>query len=272
MKQKTTHLLSYLRGGEILKKIIIMLVISSMITGSVFGANNISVIVDEKILDFDVKPQVINDRTMVPVRAIFEALGATVDWDEKTETVYSTKGDTKVSIQINNKKMLVNDLEKIIDVPARVIGGRTLVPVRAISEAFGCKVDWNEKTNTVIINSPGDKGDISEEKEDSANRREEQKDEELGELKCVTSVSKTMMSIGDRYRIMFSVIVNGKGGGGFYRYRYELYQDGGLIDDCIYSEENRFEGTVIGYGECVLRVFVLDDNGYEVSNEIILSE
>lgn len=115
--------------------------------------SNITVKINGIPVAFDQPPIIENGRTLVPLRAIFEALGADVQWDGNTQTVTSTKGGTKISLQIGSTKMYVNGNAITLDVPAKVINSRTLVPVRAISEAFGCKVDWNGDTQTVIINS-----------------------------------------------------------------------------------------------------------------------
>ena len=111
----------------------------------------ISVIVNDKKVNFDQQPILENGRTLVPLRAIFEALGADVKWDDPTKTVTATKGGIKISLQIGSTNLYVNGNVKILDVPAKLINSRTLVPVRAISEAFGCKVDWIDATQTVII-------------------------------------------------------------------------------------------------------------------------
>ena len=111
----------------------------------------ISVMLDGNYIEFDVQPALINDRTMVPVRAIFEALGASVEWIEETQTVVSEMGDTKVTLAINNTVLNKNGEEIILDVPAQLVGTRTLVPLRAISEAYGCTVMWNGYKNTAVI-------------------------------------------------------------------------------------------------------------------------
>ncbi len=111
----------------------------------------ITVKVDGKAVEFDQPPVLENDRTLVPLRAIFEALGATVEWEDATQTVKASKGDIAISLQIGSKDMFVNGTTKVLDVPAKLLNSRTLVPVRAISEAFGCKVDWEDATQTVII-------------------------------------------------------------------------------------------------------------------------
>ena len=99
----------------------------------------------------DVPAQIIDSRTMVPLRAIFEALGASVEWDDATKTVTSVKGDTTVKLTIGNAAITVNGADKALDVPAQIVDSRTLVPVRAIAESFGCDVAWDDATKTVTI-------------------------------------------------------------------------------------------------------------------------
>lgn len=106
---------------------------------------------DEKVL-FDVLPTITDGRTLVPLRAIFEALGAKVEWNGETQTITATKDDKTVVLTIGSNEMTVDGETKTLDVSAQIIDGRTLVPVRAISEAFGCSVDWNDAERTVIIN------------------------------------------------------------------------------------------------------------------------
>ena len=130
-----------------------MLLLVSAIT-PVIADNNIKVRLGGELIKFDVQPQLINNRTMVPLRAIFEALGATVDWNGDTQTVTSTKDKTTISLTINNPTMYVNGAAVTLDSPACLVGGRTLVPVRAISEAFGVEVKWEESTTTVELIEP----------------------------------------------------------------------------------------------------------------------
>lgn len=128
-----------------------MLITSAVIP--VMAENDIRVNLNDKTLSFDVLPQIINERTMVPLRAIFEALGASVDWNQETKTIISTKGNTTIKLTINSNIMYVNDNPITLDTPACVIDDRTLVPVRAISEAFDCYVSWNGEQQTVLIYS-----------------------------------------------------------------------------------------------------------------------
>ncbi len=100
---------------------------------------------------------IVDDRTLVPLRAIFEALGAKVDWIQETETVLAQKRTTTISLQIESNRLYVNGVGVEIDVPAQLVNDRTLVPVRAISEALGASVLWDQETSTVtIVGAQGD--------------------------------------------------------------------------------------------------------------------
>ncbi len=121
------------------------------LTISLETESNIAVILDGKQIEFDVPPQLINDRTMVPMRAIFEALGATVEWNGDTSTVTAHKDDKTIILTIGEAKMYVNDTVVELDSPACIVEDRALVPVRAISESLELTVNWNGETNTVDI-------------------------------------------------------------------------------------------------------------------------
>jgi len=113
----------------------------------------ISVLLDGTPLTFDVPPQTMDGRTMVPMRAIFEALGAEVDWDAATQTATGTKDGTVVVLQIGSTSPTVNGSVVTIDAPGVVIDGRTLVPLRFVAESFGVDVDWDGETRTITITS-----------------------------------------------------------------------------------------------------------------------
>lgn len=111
----------------------------------------IKVILNRSTLSFDQAPIIIDGRTLVPLRVIFEALGASVDWDESTRTITSTHNGDKIVMQIDNTVMYLNDSAKTIDVAPLIINDRTLIPVRAVAESFGCTVSWDGDTRTVYI-------------------------------------------------------------------------------------------------------------------------
>ncbi len=115
------------------------------------GSENITVILDGATLSFDVEPQIVNDRTMVPMRAIFEAMGASVDWDGETRKITSVKGDKTVEMTADESVMSVNGESVALDAAPFITDGRTLVPVRAIAESFGSDVSWLSGSRTVLI-------------------------------------------------------------------------------------------------------------------------
>jgi hypothetical protein len=114
-------------------------------------SEEIKIYVNGKKIEPDVKPVIIDNRTLVPVRAIFEAIGVNVTWDSETKTVLSSKDDTIVTMQIGSKNIFLNENVKEIDVPAQIINDRTFVPVRAVSESYGLAVSWDMDTKTVTI-------------------------------------------------------------------------------------------------------------------------
>jgi len=112
----------------------------------------IQVILNGKNTDFSQPPIIVNGSTLVPMREIFESFGATVNWQENTQTVISLRGNIKISMQIGSNKIYINDAPTTLGVEAQLINSKTMVPLRAVSEAFGCTVTWVEEERTVIIN------------------------------------------------------------------------------------------------------------------------
>jgi len=113
----------------------------------------IRVVVDNQALKFDVPPINVNSRVLVPFRAISEALGAEVSWDEGTQVVTAKKGSTTIKLTIGDKIAHINNRSTTLDVAPQIINSRTLIPVRFISEGFGAEVGWDGSTQTVSISS-----------------------------------------------------------------------------------------------------------------------
>ncbi len=111
------------------------------------------VYLDSKKMSFEVEPIIENGRTLVPLRAIFEAMGASVQWDNGTRTVTAVQGSTTVVLPIGSTRAMVNGQERTLDVPAKISQSRTLAPLRFVGEAFGSTVDWNGTTRTINISS-----------------------------------------------------------------------------------------------------------------------
>ena len=135
---------------KILSTILAICLASSCAT-SVFAAKPISVTVGGDALEMDVNPIVENGRTLLPLRAVFEAIGAEVEYIAEEQKIIATKQDTTVEFVIGSNVMKVNGEEKTLDVPAKIVKNRTLVPVRACAESFGLKVEWNDATKTVKV-------------------------------------------------------------------------------------------------------------------------
>ena len=113
--------------------------------------NDVKVTINDITRQFDVMPIIENGRVLVPMRAIFETLGATVLWDEAERTVTATKKETSIVLPVGKETAKVNDTEATLDAPAKIVDGRTLVPIRFVAEALGCRVDWDNDARTVII-------------------------------------------------------------------------------------------------------------------------
>ncbi len=112
---------------------------------------DITVLYNGTPLSFDVPPLLKNSRTLVPLRVIFEKVGAEVSWDDNTKTVRATQGNTEIAITIGSGEFYKNGTPIPLDVPAIIDESRTLIPLRAVSEALDCKVDWDGETRTVTV-------------------------------------------------------------------------------------------------------------------------
>lgn len=96
----------------------------------------------------------VDGRTLVPLRAIFEALGAEVSWDNDTRTAHARWDGGSLSLPIGSSQAVVNGEVRALDVPAQLIDGRTMVPLRFVSEAMGALVGWYGNSRIITINKP----------------------------------------------------------------------------------------------------------------------
>ncbi len=99
----------------------------------------------------DQKPILEDGRTLVPARGVFEALGATVSWNGNTNTATIRTNSKDITITIGQKYIVVNAKRIPIDVPAKIINNRTMIPLRAVAEALECEVGWDGATYAAII-------------------------------------------------------------------------------------------------------------------------
>lgn len=135
-----------------MKKTALLLICGMLFTSAtVHAEKNVNVYLNGNALTFDQQPIIHNDMTFVPVRKIFEAFGMEVDWNSENQSVYACNDDTEISMSIDNNEMCVNGDCIQLDAAPFLSGGRAFVPLRAISEALKCKVEWNGVSGSVII-------------------------------------------------------------------------------------------------------------------------
>lgn len=155
-----------------MKKLLsVILLIAAILTLSVFAdeAKPVTVTLNGETVDcasYGQEATIVEGRTMVPLRAVFEALGASVEWDANTKTVVSKRGNIMIDLvigeaslhkyQLDDDGYIIDVAIVPLDVPAQIMNGRTLVPVRAVSESFGVYVEWDGDTRTVILQSEKD--------------------------------------------------------------------------------------------------------------------
>jgi hypothetical protein len=113
------------------------------------GASSAAVGDEERILD--APPVVVNGVTFVPLRFIGEALGADVAWNDALKVVFLSKGSSRVQLSIGSKLAVIDGrITQLLEVPF-IRNGRTMVPLRFISEAFGADVTWDQATKAVTV-------------------------------------------------------------------------------------------------------------------------
>ena len=122
--------------------------------GNASAQDAVSVQLDGEVLSFDVPPQIIHGRVMLPVRAVFEAMGMRVDWDESTQTAIGVFGHRRVFFTLGSDTAWINDLPCTLDAVPQLVDGRMLIPVRFAAESLGYTVNWYEPTQTVYLETP----------------------------------------------------------------------------------------------------------------------
>lgn len=122
-----------------------------------YNADPIVLKINGEVLDqstLPMQPIIIDGTTLVPVREVFEALGATVDYKEATKEVFIGYNKSLITMQINNYTYYVDGVAKTFPVPPKIINEKTMIPLRAVSEGMGLNVDWDNATRTISIDDP----------------------------------------------------------------------------------------------------------------------
>lgn len=136
-----------------MKKFIALSLTALMFCQSVFAAD-ISVRLNGENIEFQTQSPVITEgRTLIPLRGVFEKLGYEITWDASEKSALFTSGDTVVKVTVNSPEFTLNGEAMALDVPAQIINGSMMLPLRAIGEAAGLEVDWDSDTKTVDLKS-----------------------------------------------------------------------------------------------------------------------
>jgi hypothetical protein len=249
-----------------------------------YGAQDIRLYLDGEQLETDVPPMIINDRTMVPVRVISEAVGCKVEWraEDQSVIVYSPAGgDPLLVMQIDNPDVTVNSINgysgeyggevEIIDSPPVIRDGRTLVPLRFIAETIGLDVEWEPNDRIVYLYSAvydgdyamSDPGDTGSDTDNDEQQTEDSVGSDPGDTGLYANTSGTYYMNGDED--MAYMIFDGNGGFTVYSENgdvnaegymdyisdgdYALYDnDGAYYDELIFSSDDM---KFTSFGTCL---------------------
>ncbi|WP_010251697.1 N-acetylmuramoyl-L-alanine amidase [Acetivibrio cellulolyticus] len=118
-----------------------------------YKGNIFKLMVNGETVTSDIPPIIINGRSLVPVRAVFEKLGATVSWDSKSQKVTVAYSGNNVELKINDSYALINGIKSKMEVPAKVINDRTMVPLRFVGEQLNMEVAWDANKGEIAVNS-----------------------------------------------------------------------------------------------------------------------
>ncbi len=131
--------------------LLLVMVFALCCTTHVALASDISVFVDGEKVEFDVKPTIVDSRTMVPVRKTAEILGAEVTWDDSIKTATVTLDDRTVKMALNDPNLYINDIRISMDTSAIILDSRILIPIRYLAEALDGTVMWDASSRSVEI-------------------------------------------------------------------------------------------------------------------------
>ena len=136
-------------------------IVSSTRNGYEYDKAPFQVFYNGELIEFDVTPIIENDRTLIPLRGLFEKMGASVEWNGENRTAIVKKNDLTLSIKIDHYGAEVNNTCKYMDVPARLVESRTMIPLRFLSEKLGYTVIWNEEERSIEIEASKDSNELS---------------------------------------------------------------------------------------------------------------
>jgi len=139
----------------IISAITLSMALSAPLQTSASAISKVKVYLNGHRVNFISDPQLRNGNTFVPMRVIFEELGASLKWDEDTKSITAKKGTSTIHLTIGDNKAINNGREIMLNEAPIIIAGTTFVPLRFVSESINTEVGWIGESNTVTINSAG---------------------------------------------------------------------------------------------------------------------
>ena len=226
------------------------------------------VVVDGGSVPLDTAPLNVNGRLLVPLRAIGEALGASVDWNPANQTATLALNGTVVKVTVGSATAFVNGKQVALDVQARITEGRVMVPLRFVGESFGAEVAWDPEANAVIVIGLGPAAEASQEEPVQTAAESDEKmlnhlsaDNTVGICSIASSGDSVYYKFWDDGGVLFRMKLDGsvnekidvnKSG-------FHLPQDLNVVGDWIY-----FNTPSGGYDTDPGRIFKIRNDGTEL--------
>ncbi len=138
-----------------MKKLVSLVLAATMLSPiNTIASEEIQIVLNGTEMTFEQKPFIDDGTTLVPMRAIFEALDSTVEWDGETRSITSVKEDITITMQIDSFEMSINDIKVTLEKSPIIVDDFTFVPLRAVAESFNAEVNWDGEKRLITIITP----------------------------------------------------------------------------------------------------------------------
>ncbi len=245
-----------------MKKLFILFLLVCVLmsfTTSAFATDEIRVYVDNQLLQLEDPPIIQNARTLAPMRALFEALGATVDWEPDTRTAIGKRGNITVRIPIDSSRPTINGRIETIQVAAQIIDNRTYIPLRFVGEAFGDHVQWDGATRSIAITKTAAKPT------DDTDTREHDGEKHIESLSVWVEATPELVPAGGGQAVTVNVTVADNQGylveGAHVSFFAEAFEAGGRDEQLSHSETTSDE---LGQASATYTTLAADDGRFVI--------